>query len=258
MLRMQLKRRQRRVVVIILAIVVLVFGGTLGSIEYFGSQALAKQQADTQAKLAAYDKQIAAIKAKKKAEKEAAEKKAKEDAARKAAADAALAAQQAGKIVTPTGCAISGAHGNPNNIDVVVNKKHCFNPINFVPSDLTTYGGFAVSAKIVPSLSAMFDAASSAGVPIGITSAYRSYSDQVATYNNWVRVNGRMDGAVVVKLYGDGALWHTTEPISDRAAHRLPKGRFKTIEIQVESAGDVTSVVMVSNTAELVVQLKGP
>ena len=217
MLRMQLKRRQRRVVIIILAIVVLIFGGTLGAVEYYGSRALAKQQADTKSKLAAYDKQITAIKAKKKAEKEAAEKKAKEDAERKAAADAALAAQQAGKIVTPAGCAISGAHGNPSSIDVVVNKKHCFNPINFVPSDLTTYSGFAVSAKIVPSLSAMFDAASSAGVPISITSAYRSYSDQVATYNNWVRVNGSTAAADTVSAR-PGYSEHQTGFVIDVAA----------------------------------------
>lgn len=117
-------------------------------------------------------------------------------------------------------------------------------------TDLLTDKLYVVDAtSIVP----MFDAANRTGVwrsPMLLAHQYPAF--------NWVRVNGQMDGAVVVRLYGDGALWHTTEPISDRAAHRLPKGRFKTIEIQVESAGDVTSVVMVSNTAELVVQLKGP
>lgn len=172
------------------------FGSTLGAIEYYGNQAITKQQADSKSQLAAYDKQIAAIKAKKKAEKEAAEKAA----AQKAAADAALADQQAGKIVTPTGCAIDGksAHQNPNNIDVVVNKKHCFNPIDFVPSDLSSYSGYIMSAKIIPSLTSMFNAAAAAGVPLSITSSYRSYSNQVATYNNWVTVNGSTAAADTV------------------------------------------------------------
>jgi len=190
------RQHKRRVFFIVLSIVVLVFGSTLGAIEYYGNQAITKQQADSKSQLAAYDKQIAAIKAKKKAEKEAAEKAA----AQKAAADAALADQQAGKIVTPTGCAIDGksAHQNPNNIDVVVNKKHCFNPIDFVPSDLSSYSGYIMSAKIIPSLTSMFNAAAAAGVPLSITSSYRSYSNQVATYNNWVTVNGSTAAADTV------------------------------------------------------------
>lgn len=192
MLKVRIKKR--RAVFIIIAIAVLVFGGTLGAIEYYSNQALAKQQADAKAQLANYDKQIAAVKAKKQAEKEAAEKAA----AQKAAADAALSDQQAGKVVTPVGCAISGVHGNPSSIDVVVNKKHCFAPIDYAPGDLSTYAGYAMSAKIIPALSAMFDAAAAAGVPLSITSAYRSYTDQVATYNNWVRVNGSTASADTV------------------------------------------------------------
>ena len=197
MLRTQQKRRRRLVFGIILAVMLLVFGGTLGAVEYYGNQAIAKQQADTKARLASYDKQITVIKAKKKAEKEAAEKAAKA-AAQKAAAAAALADQQAGKVVTPAGCAVHGAHGDPNSIDVVINKKHCFSPIDFVPADLSSYAGFPMSAKIVPSLSAMFDAAAAAGSPLSMTSSYRSYSNQVATYNNWVRVNGSTASADTV------------------------------------------------------------
>ncbi len=166
--------------------------------QFYGEQAIAQQASASAKKLKQIDEKIAELKAKKLAEqkaKEEAEQKAKEKAkkeaaARTAAADAALAAQLAGQIVTPTGCAISGAHGNPNNIDVVVNKKNCFNPVNFVPSDLVSYGGYLVSNKIYTNLVGMINAAAAAGKPLGLSSSYRSYSNQVATYNNWVAVNG--------------------------------------------------------------------
>lgn len=188
--------KKRRMLAIILAVVLLVFGGTLGAIEYYGNQNITKQQSDANTALAKLDKQIATLKAKKKAEEEA----AKKAAAQKAAANAALADQQAGKVVTPAGCAIDGksTHQNPNNIDVVVNKKHCFSPINFVPGDLSSYDGFPMSAKIIPSLTAMFADAAAAGSPLTITSSYRSYSNQVATYNNWVAVNGSTASADTV------------------------------------------------------------
>lgn len=195
-LMLHVKVKKRRILLVALAISLLVFGCTFGAVEYFGNQAIAKQKDDSQALLAKYDSQLAAVKAKRKAEKEAAEKAA----AQKAAADAALTDQQAGKVVTPAGCAIDGksAHQNPNNIDVVVNKKHCFRPINFVPSDLSSYSGFTMSAKIIPSLTAMFADAAAAGSPLTITSSYRSYSNQVATYNNWVAVNGSTGSADTV------------------------------------------------------------
>ena len=195
-LMLRVKVKKRRLLLVILAIVLLIFGSTLGAVEYYGNQAITKQQLDAAAAAAKLDKQIAAIKAKKQAEKKAAEKAA----AQKAAADAALADQQAGKIVTPAGCALNGksAHQNPNNIDVVVNKQHCFSPIDFVPSDLSSYNGFTMSAKIIPSLTAMFTDAATAGSPLTITSSYRSYTNQVATYNNWVAVNGSTAAADTV------------------------------------------------------------
>jgi len=186
--------KKRRTVIILIATVFLLFGSALGTVEYYGNQTITAQQAESKVHLAALDKQIAAIKAKKKAEKEAVEKAA----AQKAAADAAVADQQAGKVVTPAGCAMKGAHGDPNTIAVVINKKHCFNPIDFIPSDLTSYNGFVVSTKIIPDMTAMFNAAATAGVPLSMTSAYRSYSNQVATYNSWVQVNGSTAAADTV------------------------------------------------------------
>ncbi len=195
---MKAQLKQRRIFIIVILAVLLAFGASLTAVLYYGGQALAKQQAEQQSKLAQYDKQLATLKAKKAAEKKAKEEADKKAAEQKAAADAALAAQQAGKTVTPKGCAISGAHGDPNSIDVVVNKKHCFNPIDFVPRDLTGFQGFLVSAKIVPDLAAMFNAAATAGVQLNMTSSYRSYANQVVTYNNWVRVNGSTAAADTV------------------------------------------------------------
>lgn len=192
MLKMHVKRRRAFIVTIVATLVV--FGATLGSVYYFSNQAIAKQKAESNAHLANLDKEIEKLK-KAKAAKIAAEKKAAEQ---KAAADAAVVAQQAGQVVTPKGCAVSGAHGNPNNIDVVINKKHCFSPIDFVPSDLTSFNGFVVSAKIIPDMTAMFNAAATAGVPLSLTSAYRSYANQVETYNHWVRTNGSTAAADTV------------------------------------------------------------
>lgn len=196
-LMLSLRVKKRRVVIIVLAVAIAAFGASLGAVYYFGNQALAKQETESKAKLMAMDVKIAELK-KKMAEKKAKEEAERKAAEQKAAADAALAAQQAGQVVTPAGCAIKGAHGDPNSIDVVVNKKRCFNPIDFVPGDLTSYNGFVVSAKIVPGLTAMFGAAAAAGVPLSLTSSYRSYSNQVATYNNWVRVNGSTAAADTV------------------------------------------------------------
>lgn len=194
---LRLKVRKHRAFLITLLTAVLLFGASLGAVMYFGNEAKAKQEAETKQTLAKLDKALDKAKAAR-AAKLKAEAEAKKAAEQKAAADAALAQQQAGKVVTPRGCAISGAHGNPNAIDVVINKKHCFNPIDFIPSDLTSYNGFVVSAKIVPDMTAMFSAAATAGVPLSLTSAYRSYGNQVATYNNWVTVNGSTAAADTV------------------------------------------------------------
>ena len=169
----------------------------LGGIEVYGNQVIAKQQADSRVELTKMDIAITALK------KKTAERKAKLEAEQKAAeqtasAEAALTAQQNGQVVTPSGCAIKGIHGDPNAISVVINKKHCFNPIDFIPGDLTSFNGYVVSAKIVPNLTAMFAAASSAGVPLSMTSSYRSYANQVVTYNNWVKVNGSTAAADTV------------------------------------------------------------
>jgi D-alanyl-D-alanine carboxypeptidase len=179
-------------------VVLFIFAWTIGVMYYYGAHGMNKAQAKSQQELEQIDNKISEIKKKKLAElkaKQEAEKKAKEDAERKKAADEALAASLRGQAVTPAICAVKGAHGNPSQIDVVINKKRCFNPINFVPPDLTDYNGYPVSAKILPNLTAMINEANSTTVngrllKLTLSSAYRSYSNQVTTYNNWVRANG--------------------------------------------------------------------
>ena len=168
---------------------------------FYAEQQTANMIAKSQKELGRLDRVLSEIKAKKLAEKKAkeeAERKKREAARKKAEAETILKKQLQGQVVTPRDCAISGPHGDPSSIDVVVNKKRCFNPIDFVPDDLVSYQGFVISAKILPYLDAMFKAAVAAGVPLSITSSYRSYSNQVTTYNHWVQVNGSYEAADTV------------------------------------------------------------
>lgn len=189
-----LKLKKRRFLLISLSVALFIFCSCLGGIFYASNQASVRalQRADLHHK--ELDKQIAAAKAKKRAEAQAKEAQL----AKTAAADAALEAQQHGHVIAPAGCAATGAHSDPSSIDVVINKKRCFSPIDFTPTDLVGFNGFLVSAKIVPDLTAMFNAAAAAGLPLSMTSSYRSYSNQVVTYNNWVRVNGSTAAADTV------------------------------------------------------------
>lgn len=182
----------------IITLILLIFSGSLGALYYYSNQTIAKQQAEVQNQLSQLDRQIEDIKEQKETErkaKEEAERKEREAARKKAEAVAILKKQLQGQVVTPKACAISGPHGDPNSIDVVINKKRCFSPIDFVPNDLVSYQGFVISAKILPHLDAMFQAAAAAGIPLSITSSYRSYRNQVATYNHWVQVNGSYEAA---------------------------------------------------------------
>lgn len=191
---LRLHAKKHRLLLLLLAITLLLFGAGLGAVLYFGNQAIAKQESESKANLAKLDKKIAELKAEKKAQQEAAKKAAEQ----KAASDAALSSQLQGNVVTPAGCAVKGAHGDPNQVDVVINKKRCFNPINFTPSDLVSVQGYMVSAKIQTDLVAMLQAAAMAGLPLGMTSSYRSYSNQVETYNHWVQTNGSTAAADTV------------------------------------------------------------
>lgn len=95
------------------------------------------------------------------------------------------------------GCNSASTHLNPASIDVLVNKKHCLQPLAFVPPDLVTTYGATISAKAANDFNRMYTDAASAGQPFSVTSSYRSYTTQVSTYDYWVSVNGRQGADTV-------------------------------------------------------------
>lgn len=97
-------------------------------------------------------------------------------------------------MTTSAQCDVS----NPTSIIVVVNKKHCINPPSWAPPDLTSLDGYLMRGVTASHMQQMMQAAAAAGLPFGLTSAYRSYNDQVATYNNWVQINGSTASADTV------------------------------------------------------------
>jgi len=67
-------------------------------------------------------------------------------------------------------------------------------PSSYYPPDLVSTGvagGGLVRSLVKSDLLTMANAAASAGAPVQIQSAFRSYATQVATFNYWVRVSGR-------------------------------------------------------------------
>lgn len=131
-------------------------------------------------------------------------KQAKIDAAKKAEAEAkanadkAEASREANATANPSGTASSSTTltvavcdvTNPASITVVVNKKHCFSPMTWEPSDLTLVGQYYMRAEAAQYTQAMIDAAAGAGLGFAVSSGYRSYDNQVSTYAYWVEVNG--------------------------------------------------------------------
>lgn len=87
----------------------------------------------------------------------------------------------------------SGRHRQPSSIDVIVNKKHPLVPLAYAPSDLVSAHGAILSAKAMGDFKAMYAAAVAAGQPFSVSSSYRSYSQQVSTYNYWVSVGGKAE-----------------------------------------------------------------
>lgn len=87
-------------------------------------------------------------------------------------------------------CDTPNAHSDPSRIDVVINKKHCLSPRSFAPSDLITVNGATLTTEAARAYERMSMAAAAAGLPLRVTSSYRSYQNQVSTYNYWVAQNG--------------------------------------------------------------------
>lgn len=67
----------------------------------------------------------------------------------------------------------------------------------------------------------------------------------------WLRVNGVLDAPVTVRVYGDGTLRFTATALTTRTPVRMPPGRYREWEIEVESATRVADVVLATSVQEL-------
>ena len=67
----------------------------------------------------------------------------------------------------------------------------------------------------------------------------------------WLRVNGNLIAGVVARLYADGVLFYTTPTLLTPDPVRLPGGRAKRWELEIESADRVTLLMVATTTAEL-------
>lgn len=141
-------------------------------------------EADNKAMIAKIDSEIQQLHAKQKADQAAAASTAEQSKT----ADSASST----KIVCHN---LLSSHGNPGRVDILVNKLHCLSPINFAPSDLVTVDNATLSAKAMPYLTDMLNTANTTGVPLTVTSSYRSYADQVATYRGKITDKGNLSGA---------------------------------------------------------------
>ncbi|WP_309071589.1 D-alanyl-D-alanine carboxypeptidase family protein [Arthrobacter sp.] len=82
---------------------------------------------------------------------------------------------------------------DPNNVQVLVTKSRPLNPLRYVPPDLVTYPGtgYVLRREVSANLQNLFAGARSAGVPLAVVSAYRSYDQQAALYNSYVAQYGQ-------------------------------------------------------------------
>lgn len=67
----------------------------------------------------------------------------------------------------------------------------------------------------------------------------------------WLRVNGPALTGVVVRVYMDGALFYTTPSITTRNPVRIPHGRGKRWEVEMETSDRITSLVLATTVEEL-------
>lgn len=132
------------------------------------------------------DKTIAAIK-----ERKAAEEKARKEADAKAASEEVLSTTE-GQATSfdAKRCNVSQKHTDATSPSVLVNKKHCIQPLTYTPPDLVTVYGATLRPEAADAFKRLYEAAQAAGVPISVTSSYRSYSNQVSTYQYWVATSG--------------------------------------------------------------------
>lgn len=143
------------------------------------------------------DAEIKATKERRVAEAAAAEALRYKKSATAAAESARLAGEgnySGASLINPKDCNSASRHTDPAAADVIVNKRHCMQPLNFEPSDLVAIEGGMLRQVAISDFNAMKAAAAAAGQPFRVTSGYRSYINQVNTFNHWVSISG-MAGA---------------------------------------------------------------
>lgn len=150
--------------------------------------------AEAQAQSKQYQAQ-AKVNAAKKAEAAAQAQMAAEMQAKAETERAIAAAKQTNPSTSTTAsCGVS----DPAAITVVINKKHCFSPLSWAPGDLTSVNGYLMRSAAASQMTTMMADATAAGAGFDLTSTYRSYDNQVTTYNHWVQVNGSAASADTV------------------------------------------------------------
>lgn len=114
--------------------------------------------------------------------------------ATEAPATTAPATTVSGTKPTPTAAVTSADDGSIilpcGNILVPLDKQHKL-PSDCAPTDLVTVaGGTQLRAEAASAFNEMLAAASKAGFTLYANSAYRSYAEQVATFQYWVNTSG--------------------------------------------------------------------
>ncbi|GAB3544179.1 hypothetical protein GCM10027404_00440 [Arthrobacter tumbae] len=82
---------------------------------------------------------------------------------------------------------------DPNNAQVLVTKSRPLNPLRYIPPDLVFFPGtnYVLRREVSANLQNLFAGARSAGAPLAVVSAYRSYDQQAALYNSYVAQYGQ-------------------------------------------------------------------
>lgn len=142
---------------------------------------------------------------------------------------------------------IVGAAGAGYAIDIKSRKISTFTQVcSGVYSDMLTDKLYVVSGT---SLLDLFGSASNN------TATWRSKIVVIGEQPAFsaVRVESDFESAVTVKVYGDGALRHTAtfSGATARLPQRLPAGRYRDLEVQVEAACAVTRVTLATSMSEL-------
>ncbi len=95
------------------------------------------------------------------------------------------------KPAAKSSCNSSTVHADPNQIDVIANKKHCLNPLRYVPKDLVQVNKAWLRKEAASHYRKMLTDANKSKASFWSISSYRSYDNQVVTYNHWVNTSGR-------------------------------------------------------------------